>query len=162
MNRLVHWENPDIDLDWVMENHVTYSPGLVSKLLPVKHPPEMYPFIEFARSCFSSRIAVLRHVMIRVVSKNSVSETHPDYGEGFPDLHNNKHVTICVCVQEAEAGGDWEIDTAEGKLCYPGKTGNGVIIKGDEVHWATRVKGDRLRITLLAHFAGVFNDPSIG
>ena len=158
-NRFIHWDNvDDVDINWVLANHAKYSPGLVSCLMPAKLPAEFMPFIEFARSCVNPRKAVLRHCCVRVVSKDSVSKTHPGYGEGFPDLHNNGHVTICVCAQQAEAGGDWELDLPDGKIYHPGKTGNGIIIKGDEAHWATRVQGDTLRITFQAHFDGIWDE----
>lgn len=148
--RYVKWPDVSIDMDWVMKNHSKWTQGMVSKLLNRVHP-EMQPFIDFARTCFSCP-TVISHTMIRVVGNNSVSDTHPGYGGGFPDLHNSKHVAVCVCVQEPEGGGDWEIDTPDGKLEYPGKFGTGVIIGGDEVHWATRVQGDRLRVTLIVNF----------
>ena len=153
-DRRIHWDNIDIDYDWCMKHHA--NTGVDVK--PRKVPPQLAPFMKFARSQWKSKFAVLEYVCVRVVDKNNFSEEFPDYGEGFPDLHDNKLMSVCVCVKMPEAGGDWEIDTPEGKLYYPCGLGDGLIIRGDEQHWVTRVKGDKIRITIAAHFKGVWEE----
>ena len=95
--RTPHWDNVDIDIDWIMENHKEFGPGLVTKNV-LSSLPELAPFQEFVRSCFNVPI-VLDHAGIRVVYSDMVNPARPEFTECFPDNHHwpDVHCVVYAC-----------------------------------------------------------------
>lgn len=151
--RTPHWDNVDIDIDWIMENHHDFGPGLVTKDVR-SHLPELAPFQEFVRSCFNVPI-VLDHSGIRVVYSHMVNPARPEFCECFPDNHHWPDIhCVVVCVQEPEPNNvNWGVGVQGSPwLWTPSRLGDAVVIQGNEWHTVDSFTGEKPRITLASHF----------